>query len=110
MNVLTERRLESTPLSHRSSPTVPVQGTLSGPTVDLSVQPPSTPSRRSEVSPMYSPISLAFFGLTGTAVGAAGVTGNFGGLTSLIATAATLLVMFVLFLAARSLARRNVNR
>jgi hypothetical protein len=65
---------------------------------------------RNEVPSMYSPLSIAFFGMTGTAVGAAGFTGNFGGLTSLIVTLTTLCVLFVSVLAARSVARRRVGR
>jgi hypothetical protein len=63
-----------------------------------------------EVSPMYSPVSIAFFGLTGTAVGAAGLSGSFGGLTSLVITAAVLAVLFASVLAARVIARRRFGR
>ncbi len=57
---------------------------------------------------MYSPVSIAFFGLTGTAVGAAGLTGSFGGLTSLFVTAAVLAILFAVVLAARTVARRRL--
>jgi hypothetical protein len=59
---------------------------------------------------MYSPLSLAFFGLTGTAVGTAGATGSFGGLTSLLVTTGVLLMLFVVFVLARATARRNASR
>jgi hypothetical protein len=87
--------------------------------IDLTVAPNSTPagpvprgfgSSTKEVSPMYSPVSFAFFGLTGTAVGAAGLTGSFGGLTSLVITATILAIMFSLLLAARFVARRRAVR
>jgi hypothetical protein len=71
-------------------------------------QPTALPAKP-EVSSMYSPISFAFFGLTGTAVGAAGITGSFGGLTSLVVTVAVLAVLFAAVLAARAVARRRLN-
>jgi hypothetical protein len=95
MNSLTEGRLESTPLV-RSTRSLPSSAART--------------NDRSKGSPMYSPLSLAFFGLTGTAVGTAGVTGSFGGLTSLMVTAGALLALFVLFLLARATARRNASR
>ncbi len=56
---------------------------------------------------MYSPASIAFFGLSGSAVGAAGVTGSFGGLTSLFVTAIVLSILFFGLLAARAVVRRR---
>jgi hypothetical protein len=61
---------------------------------------------RSEVS-MYSPASIAFFGITGSAVGAAGLTGSFGGKTSLMVTAVVLAFLFVALLLARTVMRRR---
>jgi hypothetical protein len=96
MNTATDWRLESSLLSHQTGS-------------NASDDPMAAPPVRPEVSTMYSPISIAFFGLTGTAVGAAGVTGSFGGLTSLFATVAVLFTLFALFLAARAVARRRLN-
>jgi hypothetical protein len=80
--------------------------------IDLTVSPVTEgigfPAK--EVSPMYSPVSVGFFGLTGTAVGAAGISGSFGGLTSLVITLAVLLVLFASVLAARVVARRRFGR
>jgi hypothetical protein len=96
MNMSTEWRLESSPL--------PCQTSSSAPNVQ-----PVVPPVRPEVSSMYSPLSVAFFGVTGTAVGAAGVTGSFGGLTSLVITVAVLAVLFAAVLAGRLVARRRLN-
>jgi hypothetical protein len=92
MNTATDWRLESAAPSRISS-SAPVSA--------------PDPSPRPEVSSMYSPASIAFFGVTGSAVGAAGLTGSFGGLTSLFVTAIVLATLFVSLLAVRALVRRR---
>ncbi len=61
---------------------------------------------------MYSPASIAFFGVTGSAVGAAGLTGSFGGVTSLFVTAIVLTLMMATLLVTRAVIRRrhSINR